>query len=74
MLQHVEILISAEMRALKAENIAKEKKRIEEEALLPKLELEISAQQQNSIIDDHQDRSFDASTEDMKLELDFVKY
>ena len=32
--------IGAEMRALKAENIAKEKKRIEEEALLPKLELE----------------------------------
>jgi DNA invertase Pin-like site-specific DNA recombinase len=66
--------IGAEMRALKAENIAKEKKRIEEEALLPKLELEKSAQQQNSILDDHQDRPFDASTKDTKLELDFVKY
>ena len=48
--------------------------RIEEEALLPKLELEKTSQQQNSIVDDHQDRPFDASTEDTKLELDFVKY
>jgi hypothetical protein len=66
--------IGAEMRALKAENIAKEKKRIEEEALLPKLELEKSAHHQNSILDDHQNRPFDATTEDTKLELDFVKF
>ena len=50
------------------------KKIIKEEALLPKLELEKSAHQQNSILDDHQNRPFDASTEDTKLELDFVKF
>lgn len=64
--------VGAEMRAMKAELLAEQKKKKDEEDALPKLDLENTSVTQNQV--DYQNMLFDPIPEKDKLELDLIRY